>query len=50
MYTVRQWGVANIGSYSFTGVFDGDDVLVCRYWTTPSESRFRIWLRRTYGR
>jgi hypothetical protein len=50
MYTVRQWGVANTQSYSFIGIFDEDDVLVCRYWNVPSESRFRGWLRRTFRR
>jgi hypothetical protein len=48
-YTVRQWGVANTQSYSFIAVFDEKDMLVCRYWTIPTESRFRGWLRRTVG-
>jgi hypothetical protein len=49
MVTMRQWGVANTQSYSFIAVFDENDVLVCRYWTTPTESRFRGWLRRVVG-
>jgi hypothetical protein len=48
-YTVRQWGVANIQSYSFIAVFDENDVLVCRYWTIPTESRLRGWVRRVSG-
>jgi hypothetical protein len=47
--TVRQWGVGNTQSYSFTAVFDEKDMLICRYWTVPSESRFRGWIRRTFG-
>jgi hypothetical protein len=49
-YVVRQWGVANVQSYCFIAVFDEEDVLVCRYWTVPTESRFRGWLRRTFRR
>jgi hypothetical protein len=48
-YTVRQWGIANTQSYAFIAVFDADDVLVCRYWTVPSESRFRGWVRNALG-
>jgi len=49
-YVVRQWGVANTQSYSFVAVFDEEDVLVCRYWTVPTQSRFHGWLRRTFAR
>jgi hypothetical protein len=49
LYTVRQWGVANTQSYSFVAVFDEKDALVCRYWGTPTESRFCGWLRRAFG-
>jgi hypothetical protein len=49
MYTVRQWGVANTQSYSFIAVFDEKGELVCRYWTVPTESHFRGWLRRRFG-
>jgi hypothetical protein len=49
MYTVRQWGVANTQSHAFIAVFDEKGVLVCRYWTVPTESRFGGWLRRTFG-
>jgi hypothetical protein len=48
-YTVRQWGVANTQSYCFIAVFDENEVLVCRYWTIPAESRLRGWLRRVSG-
>jgi hypothetical protein len=49
MYTVRQWGVGNTQSYSFIAIFDEQAVLVCRYWTVPTESRFRGWIWRTFG-
>jgi hypothetical protein len=48
-FTVRQWGLANTQSYSFIAVFDDNEVLVCRYWTIPTESRLRGWLRRASG-
>jgi hypothetical protein len=48
-YVVRQWGVANTQSYSFVAIFDEHDVVVCRYWTVPTESRMQGWLRRRFG-
>jgi hypothetical protein len=48
-YTVRQWGVANTQSYAFIAVFDDNDILVCRYWTIPAESRFAGRVRRLFG-
>jgi hypothetical protein len=48
-YTVRQWGVANTQSYAFIAVFDDKDVVVCRYWTVPAESRFAGRVRRLFG-
>jgi hypothetical protein len=49
MYTVLQWGIANTQSYSFIAIFDENEVLVGRYVTVPSESKFRGWLRRLLG-
>jgi hypothetical protein len=48
-YTVRQWGVGNTASYTFIGVFDETDVLVCRSWGAPTESSFRRWSRWIFG-
>jgi hypothetical protein len=49
MYTVRQWGVANTQSYSFIAIFDAKQRVVCRYWTVPTESAVRGWLRKVFG-
>jgi hypothetical protein len=49
MYTTRQWGVANTQSYSFTAVFDEEDILQCHFWNTPSESWLRGRVRVVFG-
>jgi hypothetical protein len=49
LYTVRQWGVGNTQSYCFIAIFDESGVLVCRYWSVPTESQFGVLLRRNFG-